>query len=334
MDQKEIKGRLGYFMFLNDVFKSGSYAKLSPSAKSIYPVIGVHINRDGEAFLSTSRIEKFSGLSRHSVIDGVRELVENGFIIKIKGNSLKSNRFRIVFEYEGSVMLALRQCNNYTSSSANNIPRLVQKPYQRVVQKFHPNKVIYNKVTQSSKKKQQITTNIIKINDSHVGQVNIGENSGGNILKKIIKELNLKETGQELLEKYITNYSENWVDSAFTESVKRAKPSLHYMEGILKKWRQTGRIQTGSFKEEINIKKKEDLKKNGEEKEKLEQSRALNESLEQIFNSLEEEERENIEQRVRFEVDKLKIKTEFEGPMLRSTRLKILKEEFLEKENK
>jgi len=331
VDQKEIRGRLGYFMFLNDVFKSGSYAKLSPSAKSIYPVIGVHINRDGEAFLSTSRIEKLSGLSRHSVIDGVKELVENGFIIKVKGNSLKSNRFRIVFEYEGSVMVALRQCKNYTSGSANNIPRVVQKPYQRVVQKFNPNKVIYNKVTQPSKEKQQITTNIIKIHDSHVGQVNIGENSGGNIFKKIIKELNLKETGQELLKDYITKYSQNWVDRAFTESVKRAKPSLHYMEGILKKWQQTGRIQLGSFKEEIDIKKKEDFRKNREERKKLEQSKDLDESLEQIFNSLEDEEKGGIQQRVRYEVDKLKIKPEFEGPILRSTRLKILKENFLNK---
>jgi len=329
VDQKEIKGRLGYFMFLRDVFESGSYAKLSPSAKSIYPVIGIHINRDGEAFLSISRIEKLAGLSRHSVINGVKELVENGFIIKIKGNSLKSNRFRVVFEYEGSVMVALRQCNNNTSSSVNNILRLVQKSYQRVVQKFNPNKVIYNKVTQPNKKKQQIITNIIKIQDSQVGQVNMGENSSGNIFKKIIKELNLKETGQELLKEYINKYSENWVDCAFTESVKRTKPSLHYMEGILKKWRQTGRIQIGSFKEEINIKKKEDFKKIEEEKEKIKQSRALDESLEQIFNSLEEEEKKNIKQRVRFEINKLKIKPEFEGPILRSTRLKILKEEFL-----
>jgi len=50
-----------------------------------------------------------------------------------------------------------------------------------------------------------------------------------------------------------------------------------------------------------------------------------------FFNSLENEGKKKIEQRVRFEVDKLKVKPEFEGPILRSTRLKILRDEFLNK---
>ena len=40
-------------MFLN--------VKLSPSAKSIYPIIGAHINREGEAFPSITRLQKLSG---------------------------------------------------------------------------------------------------------------------------------------------------------------------------------------------------------------------------------------------------------------------------------
>lgn len=255
MDQKEIINRLSYFMFLRDIFESGAYAKLSPSAKAIYPIIGLHINRDGEAFLSISRIEKLSGLSRHSVIDGVKELVEKGFIAKIKGNSLRSNRFMIIFEYEGSVMVALRQCNGYTRGSANNIPDVVQKSYQRVVQKFHPNKVIYNKLVQSSNKKQEITTNIINIQDS---QVNISKDSGsGNTFQKIVHELNLKDTGKDLLRKYMDDYSEDWVNRAFTESVKRSNPSLHYIEGILKKWYKDGRISEGTLNEALRNKENE-----------------------------------------------------------------------------
>ena len=87
-------------------------------------------------------------------------------------------------------------------------------------------------------------------------------------------------------------------------------------------------------KKNIIVSREKSINKYKEEVRINKDNISLNESLEQIFNSLEEKEKEGIKKRVRFEVNKLKIKTEFEGPMLRSTRLKILREEFLSKGNK
>ena len=84
-------------------------------------------------------------------------------------------------------------------------------------------------------------------------------------------------------------------------------------------------------KEDFEINRKESFNKHKEEARINKESRVLDKSLEQIFNSLENEGKKKIEQRVRFEVDKLKVKPEFEGPILRSTRLKILRDEFLNK---
>ena len=82
-------------------------------------------------------------------------------------------------------------------------------------------------------------------------------------------------------------------------------------------------------KEDSILSRGKSFKKHTEETKRFKQSDAINESLEQIFNSLENRKKEKIKQRVRIEVDRLKVKPEFEGPILRSTKLKILKEEFL-----
>ena len=92
--------------------------------------------------------------------------------------------------------------------------------------------------------------------------------------------------------------------------------------------------EVGKKEKEIKssiLSRERSFKKHSEETKKLKQSDAINESLEQIFNSLENGKKEKIKQRVRIEVDRLKVKPEFEGPILRSTKLKILKEEFLNK---
>lgn len=299
MNQREIKDRLGYFMFLKDIFESGAYSKLSTPAKVIYPIIGIHINKDGIAYPSLSRLIKLSGLCRQSVVNAINELSNKGFITKIKGNPRDSNKYKIVFEYEGSILNRLQESTSKTRGWSTNLTAEVYKMYQRVVYKFDPNKVIYNKVIQPNKKKQQITTNIIKIDKIQDSQVNLTENgSSGNIFQKIIKELKLKETGKEILKNYIDNYSEDWVNRAFSESVKRAKPSLHYMEGILRKWQEQGRIHQGTFTENQNEKRKETEKQNQLqeqlEKQKIEEAEARKIQAEEILLSLSPQDRRQI----------------------------------------
>ena len=303
MNQREIKDRLTYFMFVKDIITSGAYAKLSSSAKVIYPIIGIHINKEGEAFPAISRLQKLSGLSRPSVVSATKELINNGFVTKVKGNSRVSNRYRIVFEYEGSIINELQRLNSLTTEQFNNLTTEVKKSYHRVVQKFNPNKVLYNKVPQPSKEKPQITTNIIKIDKIQDSQINLTENSGGNnIFKKIIKELNLKNTGQKILKDYIVDYSEDWVDRAFTESVRRSKPSLHYMEGILKKWNQAGRIQQGTLNDSLKEKEKERLlmqkMEQQKEKERIEKAKQRMKIAEEILSGLSKKEREEIKNEI------------------------------------
>lgn len=296
MNQKEIKDRLSYFMFLKDIFESGAYSKLSAPAKVIYPIIGIHINKDGIAYPSLSRLIKLSGLCRQSVVNAVNELSNKGFITKIKGTPRDSNKYKIVFEYEGSILNRLQESTTQTRGWSTNLPTEVYKMYQRVVYKFDPNKVIYNKLIQPNAKKQEITTNIINIQDS---QVNISKDSGSsNIFQKLVNELNLKDTGKDLLKKYIDNYSEDWVNRAFAESVKRSKPSLHYMEGILRKWQNGGRIQQGTLNDTLEQKEEEIRNqqkiKQQQEEQKIKDQENRRKLAEETLSNLSQQEKEEI----------------------------------------
>jgi len=140
------------------------------------------------------------------------------------------------------------------------------------------------------------------------------------------------EKGVEIYNELINEgYSNGLIEKTIDWAIKNI-PKVHSF-GIIREVISEVSEKEKS-KENIMVSRKESFNKYKEEARINKESRVLNESLEQIFNSLEEENKENIEQRVRFEVDKLKVKPEFEGPILRSTRLKILREEFLSKENK
>ena len=137
------------------------------------------------------------------------------------------------------------------------------------------------------------------------------------------------EKGVEIYNELINEgYSNGLIEKTIDWAIKNI-PKVHSF-GIIREVISEVSEKEKS-KENIMVSRKESFNKYKEEARINKESRVLNESLEQIFNSLEEENKENIEQRVRFEVDKLKVKPEFEGPILRSTRLKILRDEFLNK---
>lgn len=126
------KPDLGYFMFLNDVIRSGLWSKLSGAAKAIYPVIGIHINQETkDAFPSVSLIQKFTGLSRQSVITGIQELVNVGLITKVKGDPRHSNKYFLSYTYTGSLIIRLLRSNNLTTE--------VKKSLLRIVKSIDPN---------------------------------------------------------------------------------------------------------------------------------------------------------------------------------------------------
>ena len=72
-----------WFHMFKEIIRNGTWARLSGSSKSLYPVIKAYINfESGAAFPSIDTLEEYSGLSRASVIKALKELEAEGLLIK------------------------------------------------------------------------------------------------------------------------------------------------------------------------------------------------------------------------------------------------------------
>jgi hypothetical protein len=74
-----------YFRIDKDLIHTGDWAKLSKAAKSVYPVIGRHLNKRGETWVSLETIAREAGTTRQRASRGMRELKEklSGFEYKL-----------------------------------------------------------------------------------------------------------------------------------------------------------------------------------------------------------------------------------------------------------
>jgi hypothetical protein len=65
-----------FFRIDKDLIHSGDWAKLSKAAKSVYPVIGRHLNKKGETWVSLETIAREAGTTRQRASRGMKELEE------------------------------------------------------------------------------------------------------------------------------------------------------------------------------------------------------------------------------------------------------------------
>lgn len=88
--QQELKADTSWFHIFKEIIRSETWAKMSANAKAVYPAIKAFINwESGSAFPSIDTIERYSGVSRPSVVKALKELEELGLLVKntTKGKS-------------------------------------------------------------------------------------------------------------------------------------------------------------------------------------------------------------------------------------------------------
>lgn len=95
----------GFFKFFQDIVLSGTWKKLTPSARSLYPVLAIHTDKDFKpVFPSLKRLKHLSGLGNSGLTSALRSLEENKLIRKYSGRSKAGNRanvYELIFEYPG-----------------------------------------------------------------------------------------------------------------------------------------------------------------------------------------------------------------------------------------
>mgnify|MGYP000398033333 CR=1 FL=1 len=94
-----------FFKFFQDLVLSRTWRKLTPSARTLYPVLAIHT--DGAfkpVWPSLKRLKELSGLGNSGIVSALRSLEANGLIRIWSGRHRDGNRpntYEFVFRYPG-----------------------------------------------------------------------------------------------------------------------------------------------------------------------------------------------------------------------------------------
>ncbi|MFP4055868.1 MAG: helix-turn-helix domain-containing protein [Candidatus Brocadiia bacterium] len=94
-----------FFKFFQDLVLSETWKKLTPSARTLYPVLAIHTDKDFKpVYPSLKRLKALSGLGNSGIASALRSLEENG-LVRIWSGKHKSgnvpNTYEFTFEYAG-----------------------------------------------------------------------------------------------------------------------------------------------------------------------------------------------------------------------------------------
>lgn len=74
-----------WFHMFKELIRSKTWAKMTPPARALYPVIKSFTNwKTGHSFPSVETMEEYSGLSRPSIFKALKELEELGYVRSVK----------------------------------------------------------------------------------------------------------------------------------------------------------------------------------------------------------------------------------------------------------
>lgn len=121
-----------YFKFMTDIIDSGTWAKLSSTAKSLYPVLLKFSDQTFKhVWPSTETLMRLTGFkTKKSVIIAKKELMEVGLIRTVPGTGRTNSKYYFSFNYEGSKITPLSNkiiyptgIQNYTPEDHHSIPQ-------------------------------------------------------------------------------------------------------------------------------------------------------------------------------------------------------------------
>ncbi|MCB1192446.1 MAG: helix-turn-helix domain-containing protein [Leptospiraceae bacterium] len=106
-----------YFKFMTDIIDSGTWAKLSSAAKSLYPVLLKFSDQTFKyVWPSTETLMRLTGFkTKKSVILAKKELMNVGLIRTVSGSGRTNSRYYFSFNYEGSKITPLGDKEIYRS---------------------------------------------------------------------------------------------------------------------------------------------------------------------------------------------------------------------------
>ncbi len=94
-----------FFKFFQDLVLSKTWRKLTPSARSLYPVLAIHTDKEFKpVWPSLKRLKDLSGLGNSGISSALHSLEQSGLVRIWSGKHRDGNRnntYEFVFQYEG-----------------------------------------------------------------------------------------------------------------------------------------------------------------------------------------------------------------------------------------
>lgn len=212
---------------MHDIIESGTWAKLSAGAKTLYPVLCKFTDETFKtAWPGTDTLLKLTGFkTKKSLQDARKDLEKNGLISYSSGTGRTSTTYHFRFDYPNSKfdintyrakILSLRGINKYPPGGQKNIPLGDSET--------PPKEINININNNYNQEQQQILDDLKTIR---------GE------LKKFLQqgsyEKNMDDSKNDFVEKILEKYSELEVGQAIRIAVEKGKNGdIRYLEGILR----------------------------------------------------------------------------------------------------
>jgi len=115
-----------FFKFFQDLVLSRAWKQLTPSARSLYPVLAIHTDRDFKpVWPSLKRLKELSGLGNSGITSGLRSLEKNGLLRIWSGKHRDGNRnntYEFVFTYPGCQIDLAPQRDKATPAMGQGLP--------------------------------------------------------------------------------------------------------------------------------------------------------------------------------------------------------------------
>ncbi len=148
-----------YLKFMSDIIDSGLWGKLSPAAKTLYPVLLKFSDQNfKQVWPSTETLLKLTGFkTKKSILLGKKELIKEGLLQYKPGSGRTNSTYYFSFNYEGSRITPLWDKNLFLSGERQSSSAGYLTPPQggNQIPPNHLNITINN--TQSNKEEKYTT---------------------------------------------------------------------------------------------------------------------------------------------------------------------------------
>jgi hypothetical protein len=172
-----------FFKFFQDLVLSGTWKKLTPSARSLYPVLAVHTDKDFKpVYPSLKRLKALSGLGNSGIASALRSLEDCGLIRIYSGKHRtgnKPNTYAFTFNYPDSQVTYPHHGARATPATGAGLPPQEGKAIPNAGQTLSPQKDKLPPQKGTNKRKRTRTNRTRPTTTTHIqGDVNINIDHG------------------------------------------------------------------------------------------------------------------------------------------------------------